>query len=235
MKNKDRLRSTRTKVVHSFHDLVTTPFSDGVNALCWQRALPDGFREIAEQLAGSEGVTTLEDSVLRSLPLGPLGVRAVDVMLEDQRLLREAGHCPVVESVSRYPRDDADAVVATDVYSFHADRAPVPTATFLCTYHGPPSEGLPNHQAQRRVDHPDIRASLLRLFGQDDDDGFRQFLREHSYDLHYVALSDAQPFSFGVGNLWRVAVEFPGSPVPPCIHRAPATEPGQLPRLLLIS
>ena len=45
----------------------------------------------------------------------------------------------------------------------------------------------------------------------------------------------AEPFSFGLGNLWRIAVEYPDSPVPPCVHRAPATIPGRPPRLLLIS
>jgi hypothetical protein len=45
----------------------------------------------------------------------------------------------------------------------------------------------------------------------------------------------AQPFSFGLGHVWRIACEHPGSPVPPCIHRAPETAPGQPPRLLLIS
>ena len=36
-------------------------------------------------------------------------------------------------------------------------------------------------------------------------------------------------------NLWRIATDHPGCPVPPCIHRAPATLPGASPRLLLIS
>ena len=55
------------------------------------------------------------------------------------------------------------------------------------------------------------------------------------YDLHYAPQPGAQPFSFGLGNLWRIAVEWPGSPVPPCIHRAPDTQPGDPARLLLIS
>ena len=41
--------------------------------------------------------------------------------------------------------------------------------------------------------------------------------------LHYAPLPHARSFSFGKGNLWRIAVDYPGSPVPPCIHRAPAT------------
>ena len=34
------------------------------------------------------------------------------------------------------------------------------------------------------------------------------------YDLQYAPTPQAQPFSFGLGNLWRIAVEYPDSPVP---------------------
>ena len=54
-------------------------------------------------------------------------------------------------------------------------------------------------------------------------------------DRLYERLPNAQPYSFGLGNLWRIATEYPGSPVPPCIHRAPDIVPGQPPRLILIS
>jgi hypothetical protein len=156
-------------------------------------------------------------------------------MLEDQRLLRAHQLDPVLNCIAGYPRDEEPGPVVTDVFSFHADSAPVPADTWLCTYHGPASEGLRNEEAQRRVDLPATRAELLKLFGGQDDADFREFLREHCYDLHYAPLPNAQPYSFGVGNLWRIAVEYPDSPVPPCIHRAPATQPGDAPRLLLIS
>ncbi|HEX2751325.1 MAG TPA: hypothetical protein VHM91_25170, partial [Verrucomicrobiales bacterium] len=104
-----------------------------------------------------------------------------------------------------------------------------------CTYHGPSSEGLPNEEALRRVDIPEIRAELLRLFGGEDDEAFHEYLSENSYDLHYAPLPHAHPYTFGAGNLWRIATLWPGSPVLPCIHRAPSTEPSQPPRLLLIS
>jgi hypothetical protein len=125
--------------------------------------------------------------------------------------------------------------VLTDVFSFHTDSAAVETDTYLCTYHGPASEGLRNDEAQRRVDIPETRAELRKLYGGEDDDAFLEFLNENCYDLHYALVAQARPFSFGVGNLWRIAVDWPGSPVPPCIHRAPETLPGQSPRLLLIS
>ena len=79
------------------------------------------------------------------------------------------------------------------------------------------------------------RAELLRLYGGEGDAGFREFLAENFYDLHYATLPGAQPFSFGLGNLWRIAIEYLGCPVPPCIHRAPLTLPGMPVRLLLIS
>jgi hypothetical protein len=94
---------------------------------------------------------------------------------------------------------------------------------------------LRNEDALRRVDDPATRAALLRLYGGEDNAGFGEFLRENCYDLHYAPVPGAQPYSFGVGHLWRIACDWPGSPVPPCIHRAPVTTPGEAARLLLIS
>ena len=225
----------RIRRVKSFHELVTTPFGDGVNALCWERTLPGNFAEVVEQLGVSEGITTLDDSRLRSLSVSAAGRVAIDILLEDQRLLRECDLDPVLNCIAGYPRDENAGPVPTDVFSFHTDSATVETDTYLCTYHGPASEGLRNDEAQRRVNIPETRAELLKLHGGKDDDDFREYLNENCYDLHYAPVPQAQPFSFGLGNLWRIAVDYPGSPVPPCIHRAPATLPGEPPRLLLIS
>ena len=225
----------RIKLVQSFHELVTTPFGDGVNALCWERSLPGNFAEVVEQLGVSEGIATLDDSRLRSLSVSAAGRVAIDILLEDQRLLRECDLDPVLNCIAGYPRDENAGPVPTDVFSFHTDSATVETDTYLCTYHGPASEGLRNDEAQRRVDIPETRAELLKLYGGKDDASFREYLKENCYDLHYAPLPEARPFSFGLGHLWRIAVDYPGSPVPPCIHRAPATLPGDPPRLLLIS
>ena len=226
---------TRIKVVKSFEELVTTPFGGGVNALCWERTLAGDFSEVVERLGVSEGMTTLDDSRLNGLHLSAAGRAAVDILLEDQRLLRVRGLEPVLDCIHGYPRDEEQEVVRTDVYSFHVDSASVEANTWLCTYIGATSEGLRNDEAQRRVDIPGTRADLLRLFGGKDDGDFLEYLRENCYDLHYAAVPQARPFSFGLGNLWRIATEWPGSPVPPCIHRAPETLPGDSPRFLLIS
>lgn len=227
--------NARIKAVGSFHELVTTPFADGVNALCWERTLEGDFSEVVELIGAGEEITMLDEARLKSLTVSAAGRVAIDQMLEDLRLLREHELDPVLNCIHGYPRDEDAGPVVTDVFSFHADSAPVETDTYLCTYHGPASDGLPNEEALRRVDIPETRAELLRLYGGEDDAGFCEFLNENCYDLHYAAGPQARPFGFGLGNLWRIAVEWPGSPVPPCIHRAPETPPGAGARLLLIS
>ena len=225
---------SRIKRVNSFEELVTTRFGDGINALYWERTLPGNFREVVEQLGDGEGIRTLEEGELRSLAVSTEGRIAIDVLLEDQRLLRDQELQPVLNCIHAYPHDEEAGPVPTDVFSFHADSATVETDTWLCTYFGVPSEGLCNDEAVRRVDIPSIRAELLKHFGGKDDHAFVEYLNENCYDLHYAPVPAARPFSFGLGNLWRIAVDYPGSPVPPCIHRAPGTVPGQA-RLLLIS
>ena len=225
----------RIRVVNSFSELVTTPFVGHVNALCWPRTLAGDFREVVERLGGGEGIRTLDEAQLLALPVSAAGRVAIETLLEDLRRLRALDRAPVLNCIHGYPRDEEPGPVSTDVFSFHADSAPVEADTWLCTYHGAPSEGLRNDEAQRRVDLPETRAALLKLFGGNDDDDFREFLREHCYDLHYAPAPLAHPFSFGVGHLWRIAVDWPGSPVPPCLHRAPETRPGDPARLLLIS
>ncbi len=226
--------SNRIRWVGSFHELATTPFAPDVNALCWPRPLSGDFGEIVEKLGAGEGLVTLDEARLLALPVSAAGAAAVQVMLEDLQRLRAVDRDPVLNCIYAYPPDESAATVPTDVFSFHADSAPVAADTWLCTYHGAPSEGVRNEDATRRVDVPETRAQLLAEYGGADDAGLKEYLKENCYDLHYAPAPHAQPYSFGVGHLWRIAVDYPNSPVPPCIHRAPATVPGQ-PRLLLIS
>jgi hypothetical protein len=225
----------RVKVVQSFEELVTTRFSGDINALCWERTLEGDFQEVVAGLGQGEGICPLADDRLRSLSLSTAGLRAVEVLMEDQRLLREHGLAPVLDCIYGYPRDEESEIVATDVFSFHADSAPVEAGTYLCTYHGLASEGVANEQAVRRIDIPETRAALLEEFGGEEGADFEEYLSACCYDLHYALLPGARPYGFGLGNLWRVAVQYPSSPVLPCIHRAPATGPADSPRLLLIS
>jgi hypothetical protein len=224
----------RIRVVGSFDELLTGRFENGVNALCWPRRLAGDFTEMVNLLAAGEGITTLEVGHLMSLPLSAEGKVARGILLEDLRLLCAQNRDPIVNCINGYPRDEEPGAVVTDVMSFHADSAPIEADTWLCTYHGACSEGLRNEEALRRVDISETRAALLREYAGPDDADFLEYLHDCCYDLHYAALPQARPFDFGLGNLWRIAVEWPGSQVPPCIHRAPDTSPGDPTRLMLI-
>ena len=225
----------RIRLVGSFEELVQTRFENGINALCWQRDLPGDYEEITRLLQVGIGITTLDDDWVKSLPLSDAGRMAADTMLADLERLRSRDLDPVLDCVHGFLRDEAPGPVPTDVQSFHADSATVEADTYLCTYVGACSEGLRNDQCIRRVDVPETRAALLADFGGPDDESFLEYLADNCFDLHYAALPGAVPFAFGVSNLWRIATLYPGSPVPPCIHRAPASEITEPKRLLLIS
>ena len=229
----------------NFRELVDTPFTGGINALCWQRRLSGDFGEIVKLLGPGEGVVALDEARLRRLALSAKGLEAANTMLADLHLLREAGRDPVLNIIYDYPRDDLSALgpataedphlFPRDVLSWHVDSAPVEADTWLCTYHGAPSEGLLNENALRKVDDPVIRALLLALYGGSDDQSFAEWLTENHYDLHFAQRNVRglpNGYSFGTHNLWRVACAWPESPVLPCVHRAPVTN---APRLLLIS
>lgn len=225
----------RVRIVHSFEDLASARFENGVNALCWPRRLDGDFSELIRPLGPGEGIVSLDEDDLEALELTPAGRLAANVMLEDARRLRELGLEPELNCIHNAIVDATGAPVRTDVCSFHVDRATVEASTWLCTYHGASSEGLPNEEARRKIDIPETRSALLRWHGGSDDKDFYTFLEEHCFDLHYEPQPHAQPFTFGLGHLWRIAIEHPGCAVPPCIHRAPDTRPGDTPRLLLIS
>jgi hypothetical protein len=224
----------RVRQVRTFEELLTTRFADGVNALCWERTLPGDYAEVVAKLGPGEGIVAIEDVRIRTLDLTPAGRLAVEAMLADQELLRRHDLAPSLNCVYDCVRGPDAGTVPTDVTSFHVDSAPVEVDTWLCTYHGACSEGLRNEDALLKVEIPEIRTQLLKEYGGVDDEGFAEFLHEHSYDSHYAPKPGAAPYPFGIFALWRIATRWPGSPVPPCVHRAPENHPGS-PRLLLIS
>lgn len=224
----------RIRLVGSFAELVSTPFADGVNALCWPRALEGDFAEVLNHLTAGQGITHLGENDLVTLPLGPAGRTAIATMLADLAMLRDHGLEPTLDCINGYVQPEEAGPVRTDVCSWHVDSATCEADTYLCTYFGASSEGLPNEEALRRVEVPETRSLLLKAYGGTDEENFREWLNDHYYDLHYAPLPDAKPYSFGIGNLWRVATLHDGCPVLPCIHRAPDPVPGQK-RLLLIS
>lgn len=226
---------TRIKVVHSFEELVKTPLDHGINALCWQRALEGDFIEIVEKLTKSEKILSLNEELLNQLSLSEQGDIARKTLIADKQLLSDKGLDPTLDCISAYSRDEESDPFPTDVYSFHADSANVIADTYLCSYTGAASEGIRNQDVIRHADIPETRAKLLKLHEGEDDESFVEFLKENYFNLHYFQKPETTPFSFGFGNLWRIANQCPGNPVPPCIHRAPTTDKGDAPRLLLIS
>lgn len=227
--------STTENQIHcvtNFHDLVSTPFHGEINAICWTRDLIGDFSEIVKKVELNENMVILEEEQLRELHLSEQGQLAREILLNDLKVLKALGVSPILNVIKNYDRDDSFPFFPTDVYSFHVDRSPIPTDTFLCTYYGDSSEIVPNSQATQKVLIPEIRDELKKMYNGADE-GFESFLREHFFDLHYQAKANAIQKSLGLGNLWRIAIDHPESQVPPCLHRAPMEKSGQN-RLLLI-
>ena len=217
--------------VTNFRDLVSTPFQGDINAMCWRRELVGDFAEIVNKVEqNEEDITVLGEEALHELQLSKKGQLARDILLNDLKMLTTHGAAPVLNVIKCYDRDDAYPFFPTDVYSFHVDRSPIPTDTFLCTYYGDPSEILPNSDAIQKILVPEICDELKKLY-EGPDEGFEAFLMDNFFDLHYQAQPNAQPISLGLGHLWRLAIDHPESKVRPCVHRAPKEKTS---RLLLI-
>lgn len=219
-------------VVHTYEDLVSTPFRGKMNAICWTRKLAGDFAEIVDQVPLNENMKVVEAEELLSLNLSKQGQLAREVILTDLRLLQAHGAAPILNLIESYERDDVYPFFPTDVYSFHVDQSPIPADTFLCTYYGQSSEILPNAQAQQKVLIPELRDELKKYY-HGTDEGFEHFLNEHCFDLHFEAKPNASPIRLGIGELWKLAIEHPERQSLPCIHRAPKERPGQK-RLMLI-
>lgn len=219
-------------VVSNFSDLVHTDFKGERNALCWYRNLDGDFNELVARLSLKENITEVYPEDLIALQLSEKGNIAREIILNDLQLLTDFGASPSLNLLKCYERDDEFDFISTDVYSFHVDRSPIATDTFLCTYHGAASDIIPNSQAAQKILIPEIRTKLKELHDGPAEE-FEDFLKENYFDLHYQIDADAKPFNLGVGHLWRLAVDHPKQEVLPCIHRAPIENKGEY-RLLLI-
>ncbi len=218
--------------VSNFQDLLSTPFQGDNNAICWTRKLIGDFSEIVEKVELKKSITTLDLEELYELELSEQGQLARKVLLNDLEVLKNHGVSPVLNIINSYDRDTVFPFFPTDVYSFHVDRSPIPTDTFLCTYYGESSEIVSNSQAVQKILIPEIRMELKKLYDGTDDD-FKSFLSDYYFDLHYQSKPEAHIISLGIGNLWKIATDYPESKVLPCLHRAPKEKNGQN-RLLLI-
>lgn len=219
-------------VVSSFTELVDTPFQGEINALCWHRNLLGDFQEIVAKLELIDDITEVSCDDLLALQLSEQGCLARATILNDIQRLTDCGASPSLNLLKRYERDEELDFISTDVYSYHVDRSPIATDTFLCTYYGAASDILPNDQVQQKILIPEIREKLKQLYDGPEAE-FETFLAEYFFDLHYQAQANAKPVNLGLGNLWRLAVDHPTQQVLPCVHRAPVEKDGEY-RLLLI-
>lgn len=220
------------KVIATFDDLINTDFQGALNAICWNRNLAGNFKEIVNKLQLKETVTEVFPEDLLALQLSKDGKIAREIILQDLKLLTDLGASPSLNLLQRYERDEEFDFISTDVYSYHVDRSPIATDTFLCTYYGSASDILPNDQAIQKIEIPEIRERLKELYDGPDAE-FEFFLKDYFFDLHYQPKPNAQPINLGVGHLWRLAVDHPEQKVLACIHRAPKEKDNEY-RLLLI-
>ena len=219
-------------MVSTFSELVNSDFKGDMNALCWYRNLDADFKDIVDQLCLKENITEVDPEDLIALELSEKGNVAREIILNDLQLLTDFGALPSLNLLKCYERDDEFDFISTDVYSFHVDRSPIATDTYLCTYHGAASDIISNSQAEQKILIPQIRTKLKELYDGPSEE-FESFLKDNYFDLHYQVHAGAKPTNLGLVHLWRLAVDHPKQQVLPCIHRAPIEKEGEY-RLLLI-
>ncbi|NIF06498.1 DUF1826 domain-containing protein [Chryseobacterium sp. Tr-659] len=224
--------NAQIEVVSTFSELTNTVFQGTVNAICWKRDLFGNFKEIVSKLQLKENITEVYIEDLLALELSEEGVAAREIILNDLKQLTDFGALPSLNLLKSYDRDDELDFISTDVYSYHVDRSPVGTDTFLCTYHGAASDIISNDQVEQKILIPKIREKLKELHNGPEEE-FETFLKEYFFDLHYEPKPNAEPVNLGLGHLWRLAVDHPSQQVLPCVHRAPVENDGEY-RLLLI-
>jgi len=149
--------NNQIKVVSTFSELVNFNFQGTVNAMCWHRDLVGDFKEIVTKLELKENITEVSIDDLLALQLSENGHSAREIILKDIQLLSNFGASPSLNLLKCYERDNELDFISTDVYSYHIDRSPIETDTFLCTYHGAASDIAPNDQVEQTILIPEIR------------------------------------------------------------------------------
>ena len=218
--------------VNNFKALLATEFKDEKNAIAWKRTLKGDFSEIISKIKVTENITSISKEQLRKLKLSAQGQIARETLINDLDTLTSFGALPTLNIIKNYEKDTAFPFFPTDVYSFHVDKSPIATDTFLCTYSGEPSEIIANSEATQKILIPEVVDGLKKLH-DNTEEAFEDFLSAFFFDLHYQPKPNATITNLGIGNLWKLAIKHPESNVLPCIHRAPIEKEGES-RLLLI-
>ena len=125
--------NNQIKVVSTFSELINTDFQGDINAICWERNCVGDFEEIVSKLQLKENITEVFREDLLALKLSEKGNLAREIILNDMQLLTDFGASPSLNLLKNYEGDEEFDFISTDVYSFHVDRSPIATSTFLCT------------------------------------------------------------------------------------------------------
>ncbi|HRA73758.1 MAG TPA: DUF1826 domain-containing protein, partial [Flavobacterium sp.] len=176
--------SNQIGIVATFSELIHTDFKGETNALCWYRNLEGDFAAIVNQLQLKENITEVTPKDLLALQLSEKGNLAREIILNDLQVLTDFGASPSLNLLKCYERDEEFDFISTDVYSYHVDRSPIATDTFLCTYHGAASDIIANTQAEQKIRIPEIREKLAALHNGSAEE-LEDFLKENYFDLHY--------------------------------------------------
>ena len=174
--------NTQVGTVSSFSELIETSFHGDMNAICWSRYLVGDFQEIVNKLDLKEDITQVSEEDLLELQLSEDGILAREIILKDIHYLTDFGASPSLNLLKCYERDNELDFISTDVYSYHIDRSPIETDTFLCTYYGAASDIISNSQVQQKVCIPEIRNKLKALYDGPETE-FENFLEENFFDL----------------------------------------------------
>ena len=165
------------EVVSSFSELINSNFQADMNAMCWHRNLAGDFKEIVAKLELKENITEVSIEDLLALQLSEKGNLAREIILKDIQQLTDFGASPSLNLLKCYERDEELDFISTDVYSFHIDRSPIETDTFLCTYYGAASDIVANDQVEQKILIPEIREQLKKLYDGPEAE-FETFLED---------------------------------------------------------
>ena len=150
-------------IVTTFLELIHTDFKGETNALCWYRNLEGDFNEIVNQLQLKENITEVTPKDLVALQLSEKGNLAREIIFKDLQVLTDFGASPSLNLLKCYERDEEFDFISTDVYSYHVDRSPIATDTFLCTYHGAASDIIAKEKKEQKILIPEIQKKLAAL------------------------------------------------------------------------
>ena len=90
------------KTVSSFKELINREFQGDNNAICWQRNLVGDFGEIVSKLELKNNITEVSVEDLENLTLTDHGELAIEIIINDLKLLTDFGASPSLNLIKNY-------------------------------------------------------------------------------------------------------------------------------------